>query len=364
MTLFKKTYDSIIENRENILKGNLNCIPLPFKRLANILPGFIKGTNWIISAASGTGKSQITKYLIYETFIYCIEKQIDCQFLYFALEESDEELMISFICLHLYKKYNVEVDPLQLQSMFEDKSKVVNDYILKLIEKESEFFNKFNEHFHVFENIANPTGILKTVKDFAIKRGKFTYEKRNIDDKEVEILKSYQSNDQNEYVFVVCDHISLLEPESNKFKQADTLHSAMSLFSANYARRIIAKIYKYIPILVQQQAAVSEEKQFNNQGELVINKLIPSLNTLADNKMTARDALFVLALFAPDRYDIPMYRGYNIQKLKDNYRSLFLLKNRKGRSNIEVPLLFKGNVNYFKELPYPHQLSENFYKHF
>jgi hypothetical protein len=296
--------------------------------------------------------------------LYCYERNIDCQFLYFALEESDEELMISFISLHLYEKHGIEIDPLQLTSMFEDKSKVVNQSILNLIDSESVFFEKFTQHLHVFENVANPTGILKTVKEFASKRGYLEYEERTIDNEVIKTVKTYHPKDPNEYVFVVADHVSLLEPESNKFKQADTLHLAMSLFSASYARRVIAKIYKYIPILVQQQAAVSEEKQFNNQGELVINKLIPSLNTLADNKLTARDALFVLALFAPDRYDIPMYRGYNIQKMGDAYRSLFLLKNRKGRSNIELPLLFKGNVNHFEELPYPAQLSENFYKKF
>jgi hypothetical protein len=53
MNLFKKTQNAIIENRNNVLDCKLNCIPLPFKRFTNILPGFIRGTNWIISAASG-----------------------------------------------------------------------------------------------------------------------------------------------------------------------------------------------------------------------------------------------------------------------------------------------------------------------
>jgi len=62
----------------------------------------------------------------------------------------------------------------------------------------------------------------------------------------------------------------------------------------------------------------------------------------------------VIGLFGPARYmtdENTMYRGYDISILKDQFRSAIVLKNRIGRGNIEVPMLFNGAINTFEELP-------------
>ena len=68
----------------------------------------------------------------------------------------------------------------------------------------------------------------------------------------------------------------------------------------------------------------------------------------------------VLGLFAPARYRIPMYRGYDILKLKDRYRSLIFLKDRHyGLANTYVHLYFNGASNYFEELPLAEEFKKN-----
>ena len=60
----------------------------------------------------------------------------------------------------------------------------------------------------------------------------------------------------------------------------------------------------------------------------------------------------IFGLFAPVRYDIEEYRGYDIKILQDNYRDLIVLKDRwYGCANLHVPLYFNGATNIFKELP-------------
>lgn len=68
----------------------------------------------------------------------------------------------------------------------------------------------------------------------------------------------------------------------------------------------------------------------------------------------------MLGLFAPYRYEIPKWEGYNISRLQDNFRELSVILNRRGSGFISVPLYFNGAVNYFKELP--KQMSEQDYK--
>lgn len=82
------------------------------------------------------------------------------------------------------------------------------------------------------------------------------------------------------------------------------------------------------------------------------------IKNFQDNKM----ADLVLGLFAPTRYEIADYRGYNINKMRDSYRSLIFLKDRNyGLANNYVHLYFNGATNIFKELPTKEQMNDEIY---
>ena len=55
----------------------------------------------------------------------------------------------------------------------------------------------------------------------------------------------------------------------------------------------------------------------------------------------------------PSSVDKQTDLGYDITKLKGKFRSLEVTVNRHGESNDICPLWFKGNVNFYKELPLP-----------
>ena len=55
----------------------------------------------------------------------------------------------------------------------------------------------------------------------------------------------------------------------------------------------------------------------------------------------------------PDRYELESYDGYSIKRLLDWFRSVKILKNRYGMSNIKVGMLFDGASGKFRELPLP-----------
>ena len=68
-------------------------------------------------------------------------------------------------------------------------------------------------------------------------------------------------------------------------------------------------------------------------------------------RITPRDSDIVLGLFNPSRYGILQHGGYNISFMRDNYRSLKILKSRDGISDVQVPLFFNGASDVFKECP-------------
>lgn len=65
----------------------------------------------------------------------------------------------------------------------------------------------------------------------------------------------------------------------------------------------------------------------------------------------------VIGLFAPDRYEIDRHRGYDVKRMQDSYRSISILKNRYGVSNLRVGMYFDGAVGEFRELPQPKDIE-------
>lgn len=258
-----------------------------------------------------------------------------------------EEKMLSAFSNILYVKENIRVSPKDLQSpRLKD---IVSEEVLETIQKYKPYFKKIEEIVEFIDDIRHPTGIYKTLENYALDNG--TIYKRKItkkDGSEIEIFDYYKPNDPEEYVMVFIDHISLIQAE----KDTDTgipmsLHQSIGKLSSVYLVQLRNK-FNYIPVVVQQQASAQESLENKKY-----NKLKPTLDGLADNKMTQRDSNVVLGLFSPYRHEIPDYFGYDITFFKDNIRFLEILANREGLSNITCPLYFDGAVNYFRELPLP-----------
>lgn len=364
--MFKERLRQLVEAKEQVDNGKLNCIPFyeAYPRLSNYLPGIIKGVYYIISASSGIGKTQLAKHMFVLTPYRFIKNNPGCnmklKILYFALEESKEEFIDSLMVAHLYEKYGIVIDTLHLRSMF--KQSVSSDILDKLKECE-EYFKDLFDCIEVVDSVANPTGLYKYCRDYSEKHGKHIYTTKEFTEKDAfgnekktneKVYSHYEPNDPDEYVIVISDHISLLSEESGMNK-----HQTIGKWSVDYCRKQITKHWKYIVVNIQQQSADSEKQQFTMSGKSIESKLEPSLEGLATNKETQRDALVVLGLFAPDRYGIEVHNGYNVKILKDNYRQLSVLKNRIGRSNLKIPLYFKGESNHFEELPPVEEFIKN-----
>lgn len=262
-----------------------------------------------------------------------------------------EEKMLSAFSNILYVKENIRISPKDLQSpRLKD---IVSEEVLETIQKYKPYFKKIEEIVEFIDDIRHPTGIYKTLENYALDNG--TIHKRKItkkDGSQIEIFDYYVPNDPEEYVMVFIDHISLIQAE----KDADTgipmsLHQSIGKLSSVYLVQLRNK-FNYIPVVVQQQASAQESLENKKY-----NKLKPTLDGLADNKMTQRDANVVLGLFSPYRHEIPDYFGYDVTFFKDNIRFLEILANREGLSNMTCPLYFDGAVNYFKELPLPSDIN-------
>lgn len=339
--MFNRSFESIVRNRNRLLSGKINCIPFGMPRLECFVPGIERSTYTIVTANSGVGKSKITKLLyVLKAYDY-IRNNPECglklKIFYFSLEESREILMHSFISYELYRQYGLRVDVKQLNSMY--KGQLLDEDTINKIASLRTYFAEFERDcLTIYTMIRNPKRIYNKMMQYALENGKL-------------VDGVYTPNDPEIIVMPIVDHISLIESDAGQ-----SLHQAMDDLSSKYFVEL-RNIYGMSPVAVQQQSSDKEKQVYTSGGNSVESKLEPSLDGLADNKKTQRDADMVIGLFAPDRYEIDKHRGYDVKRMQDSYRSISILKNRYGVSNLRVGMYFDGAVGEFRELPQPKDIE-------
>lgn len=351
--LTNRIFNYLQERREKVLKGEINCIPLPFKRFKEEFPGIEQGKYYLISAATKGSKTQFTNYIfVYNTILYSFyhSNVIKPKIFYYALEETKENITLRFMSFLLYTFDNIRISPIDLTST--DKDKPVDSKIIELLNTK-----KYIDILDYYEEIVefkigrNPTAVWKDAKSYAEANGiVHTKKSKYTDDfgvtRETDAFDYYEPNNSNEYVFIIVDHVSLIEPELKL-----SLREAINKLSEYMI--LLRNRYHYIPVIVQQQSTESTSLE-----AFKANKIRPTPSALADSKYTSKDCDVMIGLTNPYFWELPEYLGYDIRKLKGNFRIMEIVLNRSGQSNGICPLIFDGAINWFKEAPLPTNTSE------
>ena len=345
---------TLIDRRNKVLNGGINCIPSPFTRFRQDLPGIEQGKLYLISGGTKAAKSQITLYLfVLNTLLYCYNNpnKVKIKIFFFPLEESKEAVTLKVMAflLHYITNGEVNISPTDLKST--DERKPLSQEILNLMNSQKfiELMNLYEE-IVIFSDESNRVGIYKVLDNYAKTHGEFHY--KNIKVKEVDelglvhevdrkVFDYYTSNNPDEYVIAIVDHVSLLSP----IKSED-----LRLTISNFAEDCI-KLRNNCNMtfaIVQQQNIESTGLDAYKAG-----KIRPTSPGLADCKDFGKACNMMLGITNPHIHELPEYLGYDITKLKGNARFVEIVVNRDGNSNGICPLFFNGAINYFKELPVP-----------
>ena len=359
MNKVKRRLEGLKEIKAKKDAGSIFCIPFEnYPKLSESIPGVVPGMIQMVTAASGVGKTQVTKALyVREPLEYALKNNIKLKIFYFALEESEQEFIDTMICNFISSRCNISMDLLTLQG-FREKS-LPQDKI-DLIDEHIEDIELLLKDVEIIDSVYNPTGIYKYCRDYADKNGTHVFEDRTFIKKKSDgttkkevhkVYSHYVPDDMNQMTIVIVDHISLLTSEKRKDGVMMNQHQTMAHWSTNYALKQVTKHWNWAVVNVIQQEQSGEKEQFTNKGESVQKKTEPSLAGFANNKEIQRDAKIVLGVYSPDRYGFEDYHGYDIRRFRDTFRAIKVLKNRFGAPNKYFHYLFDGATNRFGELP-------------
>lgn len=350
MTLKDRVLNYLENRRNNILTGNINSIPSPFKRFSNDYIGVEQGRYTVLTAGTKIGKTQIASFLyLYNPLLYSYyhPEEAQIKIFYYPLEETPEAVMTRFMSYLLYTLSNgkIRIAPSDLRSSKNDNP--LSQEILDLLK--SEEYNKILNYFQeniIFSTSTNATGVWMECVKYAEENGTVYKKKQTIKDefgisREIDIFDYYESNNPKEYRLIFYDHISLTSTEKG-------LSTKQSIDKLSEYMVLLRNRYNYSPVVIQQQAFSNEGLGAFKEG-----KIRPSVQGAADSKYTMRDCDLCLGLFSPFRFELPDYLGYNVKLFKDNLRFMEVLINRHGASGGIIGLFFDGTVNSFSELPLP-----------
>lgn len=336
------------ERRERALSGKFNCIPWPFDRFRNYVPGTEKAKFLIYTANQKIGKSKLVDYIyVYSVILFAIEHpEIKFKILYFTLEMSASTKKDEFLSFLLNYLDGLCISPTDLNSV--DSSTPIDEQVLALLESEryKQYIDKFDEIVTYIDDIRNPTGINKYCKEYALKHGHINYTEETYTDAEGNIKhlidkdNPYTFDTEEEYRYIILDNFSNITQEQGLSKM-DTINKLSKYFITLRDQLL------YTIIAVQHQAQAQEGIENRKMGLVK-----PSSDGLADCKTTSRDCNMLFGLYSPFKYGIPDYEGYDIKQFKNYIRFLEVLEDRDYGANGQIcPLFFNGAVSVFHELP-------------
>lgn len=358
---------SIYDNVVKTIKGNqlkrsntyFNCIPfVGFERLEQEIPGIEKSTYYIVTAGSGIGKSKFVRSLfVHHPVNYVIENpeaDIKLKIFIFSLEESKQKVMLGEISKYLFSRFGIRKSIKQL--LFVGRHNEVESHVVDKVEQARNKFEQFEKYVEIHDNVRKPSEMYSTVEAWLRENGHIEYKDIHVfEDGQIRkktVVDKYIPNHPNTYCIVLTDHVKLMQGD----RRGDTIKRTMDDWSSNYCLKL-RDDFGCSVVNVQQQAA--QQESIDN---IKAKKTEPSLSGLGEHKLTQQDADIVLGLYAPDRYELQQHRGYDISLLRDNYRSMLILKNRNGSANKSLAMYFDGAVDTFKELPRPEDM-EDIYDH-
>ena len=221
-----------------------------YPSLYNFIPGWIRGTYYCVTGATGTGKSKFARYsFALWSYKYCKENSIPFKIIYFALEESKDFFWTTILLDKLKEKHNIKLTYYQYKGFHDGMTDEIQKYADELLPE----IEEMKKYIVVVDDVSNPTGLLKIVEKEIENDGILDRSETFTDDEGNEItLKKFKPNNKDFHLVVVVDHIGLLSPEKNRYAKVDSLHLAITKWS-EYVVKLLCKRYNAVVCSIHQQ---------------------------------------------------------------------------------------------------------------
>lgn len=326
---------SIVNLVQTIKKGKEGKnvgIKTGIPKLDSVIYGVQRKFLYTIGASSGIGKTSFTL----DTFLFNVIKNAGdkpISVLFYSFEMSKEVLFAKLISRYIWETFKQVITYEDILSL----TSPISDEKYEYIKKSIDWIKYLDSLVTVYDKPLSPSGIYGTCKDWLRKFGDFT--------QVGEHKETYDEHDTEMYKIVLIDHVGLIGGNESKKVKIDTVADYMIYFRNKC---------NITGVFVQQlNRGVSSVERKTNGFELI------GLEDFKDSSGTTDASEVVIALYSPYREKIARCEGYPIQNvLKNRFLLVEIIKNRFGRSGVNIGTVFHGEINLFRELPLPTEISD------
>lgn len=330
------SFEQLNAEIESGILGKNAGIPMGFDRL-NKYVGIRKKIYTTIFGGTGTGKSALVhNSYILQPFDYLLDNP-KCgkkmKVVLFSMERSKIYIIAKWLSRKIFISQGIRIPVSKLLGWWDTKlTKDEHDLILKF----KDYINELCEFCTIVEGSLNPTGIYRFMKDYALANGRF--------EEESEFKKVYIPNNENEIVIPIIDHFALTKLERTMSKK-EAIDKVSEYF------QLMRDQWGYSPVGVSQI-----NRELGSMMNRKIESFEPTLDHIKESGRPAEDSDAVISIFQPSRYKTED-ASYNIEKFidplsgADYFRSIKILKNSYGESDLRCGMAFDGAMGIFAELP-------------
>lgn len=336
-------FDLLKKEVDNGIQGRNSGIPMGFRRLNKYI-GIRKRIYTVIFGATGSGKSAFchSAYILHPFDWWYANKNtsnVKLKFILFSMERSKVYTLAKWTSRKIFLDQGVNIPIAKLLGWWETKlTKDEHDLFLMY----EDYINELTAICDIIEGAQNPTGIYKYVKKYAEANG--TIENIN------EYDKIYHPRHPNEIVIPIVDHFGLIKMEKGMNKK-EAIDKTSEYFQ--WMRDFLG----YTPIGVSQI-----NRDLSNPIYQKMDSIEPNIDQIKESGRPAEDADVVVSLFQPSRYKTNDASYNNVSKFispegADCFRSIKILKNTYGESDLRIGMGFHGSTGTFAELPKPKDMD-------
>lgn len=297
-------------------------------KLESIIDGVTQNTYTLVFSGTGSGKTSLALY----SYIYrpLMDHLNDGNFkvTYFSLEMSSELLFAKLLCMYIFEHYGVELSTKELLS--KEKGYRLSDENYRIVKECIPWLHDIENIITVHDKALNAQILYATLYKELEEEGTFT---------ETETRITYEKHNEDLVHLVVIDHLSLVRKSEGRSlkEEMDTISSYLVT---------LRNRCKISPLVIMQANRDSTSMDRRKAG---LDNM--QLSDIKDSGSPAQDSEIIISIFNPHRERLSSHRGYDINTLGSRFRSITVLKNRYGESDVEVGVAFYGKCGLWKELP-------------
>lgn len=315
--------DSLFKTIINGKEGRNIGIPTGLPTLDKYTYGVQRGYITTIFADSGAGKTTYTLFTqVYAPLKHALEHDIDISFLYFSFEMGSEALFAKLLSLYVWDTYKRIMSFDTIMSL----TNPINDEDFKIISDAKAWLETIEKLITVIDKPMTPEQISVVLRMWNEKYGKFIPLENE--------QENYVPHNRDMYKIVIIDHIKLTKstPKGTKATIDDVCDELIYFRNKCNCSAVI----------VQQANRQSKSMDRRNGGFQLL-----QLDDMSDSSGPAQASEVVIGIFHPYREKMSTIDGYNVKILKDRIRTIQILKQRYGQSDINKCVSFFGVYIFF-----------------